>query len=228
MDTPLLKIFIIAIIIAFAGCDSANKPASEEDATQSEGMSDAKAPMAEGMTMGEGKSMGEGMSGSMQDKPAMHQETMSSMEATVVAVDQTTREVTLQSTEGESVTFIAGDEVKNLAQVEVGDKLMLEYMEAVTVQVLDADQAKVGAETVAGAARAEPGEKPAGVIVSETTVVVVIEAIDKEHQKVTLKGPEGNSKTVKVRNPENLEKVAIGDKVRITYTEGLAVKITEK
>ena len=58
--------------------------------------------------------------------------------------------------------------------------------------------------------------------------MVVIEAIDKENETVTVKGPAGNSNTVKVRNPDNLDKVAIGDKVRVTYTEGLAVKVTEE
>jgi len=229
MDTPLLKIFVIAGIIAFTGCDSANKSAPEENTTKAEDTSSTsqdKGSMAEGKSMGGETPMGEGMSGSMQEKPSMHQETVSTLEATVTAIDQATREVTLKSADGESVSFIAGDEVKNLAQVKVGDKLKLEYLESVTVQVLEAGQADVGAETVAGAARAKPGEKPAGVAISETTVVVVIEAIDKEHEKVTLKGPEGKTKTVKVRNPENLEKVAIGDKVMITYTEALAVKIT--
>jgi len=33
---------------------------------------------------------------------------------------------------------------------------------------------------------------------------------------------------VKVRNPDNLDKVAVGDKVVITYTQAVAVDMTEK
>ncbi|KPJ90248.1 MAG: hypothetical protein AMJ53_14245, partial [Gammaproteobacteria bacterium SG8_11] len=144
------------------------------------------------------------------------------------AINQKTREVTLQNEAGESVTFIAGDQVRNLAQVKVGDKLSVDYMEAVEIEVLGPKEAEVGAADAAAVGRAEPGEKPAGAAIRETTVVLVIEAIDKEMQTVTLKGPAGNSKTVKVRNPDNLNKAAVGDKVRVTYTEGLAVSVTEK
>jgi hypothetical protein len=101
-------------------------------------------------------------------------------------------------------------------------------MEAVEIEVLGPKEAEVGAADAAALGRAEPGEKPAGAAIRETTVVLVIEAIDKEMQTVTLKGPAGNSKTVKVRNPDNLDKAAVGDKVRVTYTEGLAISVTEK
>ena len=157
----------------------------------------------------------------------MSETSITTMEATVTTINQSTREVTLQGADGNSVSFIADDDVKNLAQVEVGDKLTVEYLEGVSIQVLG-PEAEVSAVVVEKTARAEPGEKPAAAAVSELTVVVVIEAIDKENEEVTLKGPEGNSKTVKVRNPDNLEKVAVGDKVMITYTEAMLVKVTEK
>jgi len=162
------------------------------------------------------------------EKPHIKEESLVTMEATVTAINQKTREVTLQNEAGESVTFIAGDQVRNLAQVKVGDKLSVDYMEAVEIEVLGPKEAEVGAADAAAVGRAEPGEKPAGAAIRETTVVLVIEAIDKEMQTVTLKGPAGISKTVKVRNPDNLNKAAVGDKVRVTYTEGLAVSVTEK
>ena len=118
--------------------------------------------------------------------------------------------------------------MRNLAQVEVGDKLKVEYLQTIEIQVLAPEQAEVGAKEITAAGRAEPGEKPAGAAVKKTTVVAVIEAIDKEKQTVILKGPEGKSKKVKVRNPENLEKVAVGDKVMITYTEAMVVNVSEK
>ncbi len=163
-----------------------------------------------------------------QVKPAVFTGTVATMEATVAAVDQNTREVTLQDAEGNSVTLTAGEEVKNLPQVEVGDQVNVEYLETVTVQVFSPDQVEMGAEVAAAAATAEPGQKPAGAAVAEVTIVAVIKAIDKEQEQVTLQGPEGDTKTVKVRNPANLEKVAVGDKVMITYTQAIAITVTEK
>jgi hypothetical protein len=42
---------------------------------------------------------------------------------------------------------------------------------------------------------------------------------------VTLKGADGKTTTVKVRNPKNLENVKVGDVVVITYTEALALSL---
>ena len=206
MNKHLIKFLLLAGIITIAGCDKGDKTAQPE-----------KAPMTEQSPVT-----------ATQEKPAMMEKVTATMEATVTAINHETRQVTLQNTAGESVTFIASDDVRNLAQVEVGDKIMAEYMEAIEIQVMGPEEAELGAGEIAAATRAEPGEKPAGAAIAETTLVVVIESINKGNETVTLKGPEGNSKTVKVRNPANLDKVAIGDKVMITYTESLAVVVTEK
>ena len=206
MNKYILKFFVLAGIIAIAGCDKGDKTAQPEKAPAVK-----EAPIA-----------------APQAKPAMYEEIMRTAESTVTAVNHETRQVTLQNSAGESVTFIASDDVRNLAQVEVGDRLIVEYIEAIDIQVLAPGEAEVGVSEAAGASRAELGDKPAGAAISETTLIVVIEAINKENETVTLKGPEGNSKIVKVRNPANLDKVAIGDKVMITYTESLAIVVTEK
>ncbi len=59
------------------------------------------------------------------------------------------------------------------------------------------------------------------------TFTATIEAIDLAKGTVTLKGPQGNSQTIKARNPANLKKVKVGDLVDITYTELLALKVEE-
>ncbi len=200
MNKHFFKYLLLAGVITIAGCDKGEKTAPQEKA-------------AAAVT---------------QEKPTISESITMTAEATVTAINHETREVTLQDSTGQSFSFIASDEVRNLAQVEVGDLLSVDYMEAVNIQVLGPGEAELGATGTAAAARAEPGEKPSGAIVSETVLVVEIEAIDKENESVTLKTLEGESKTVKVRNPANLEKVAIGDKVKITYTESLAIAIVEK
>jgi hypothetical protein len=161
-------------------------------------------------------------------RPAVAEATIVTKEATVVAINHETREVTLERADGTSVELIVSEDVKNLPQVEVGDIVTAEYLEAVMVEVLGPEGAEPGAEAATALATAEPGARPAGVEITELTVVAVIEAIDREKEQVTLKGPEGNTKAVKVRNPANLDKVAVGDKVRITYTEAVAINVTEK
>ena len=56
------------------------------------------------------------------------------MVATVDAIDHETREVTL-SGEGGTVTFTASDDVRNLAQVEAGDRVIAEVSEEISIEV---------------------------------------------------------------------------------------------
>lgn len=145
--------------------------------------------------------------------------------ATVTAIDPETREVTLQTEDGEEYSLVADEAVKNLAQVNVGDVVTATYVEALAYEVKKGGEA--GAEaTVAGGA-AEPGAKPAGVVADQIKATVTIEAIDPSVPSVTFKGPEGKTRTIRVLHPEKLEGVSVGDTVEITYTEALALKVEE-
>jgi Cu/Ag efflux protein CusF len=145
--------------------------------------------------------------------------------ATVVKVDQKTREVTVKTKDGKSHSFVAGDEVKNLAQVKKGDIITAVYTEAIAYEVKK--HGETGVTTSSAVATAKPGEKPAAAAAQQTTVTVIITAIDTKTPTVTFMGPRGNSETVKVRDPKNLNGVKVGDKVDITYTESLAIKVDE-
>ena len=144
--------------------------------------------------------------------------------ATVTKIDMKTREVTVKTAEGEEVTFVADERVKNLPQVKVGDKIKAVYTEAIAYEVKKGGKA-VGVETQSAAETAKPGEKPAAAVGHQVTVTVTVTAIDPKVPSITFMGPKGNTQTVKVRYPEKLQGVAVGDAVDITYTEALAVKV---
>jgi hypothetical protein len=146
--------------------------------------------------------------------------------ATVIKVDQKTREVTVKTEDGKEHSFVASPEVKNLAQLQAGDVITATYSEAFVYEVKQGGTTVDARTAVAGGA-AEPGMKPAGAIARQTTVTVLITAIDPKVPSVTFKGPAGNSKTIKVLRPEKLEGVKVGDTVQITYTEALAIKVSE-
>ena len=145
--------------------------------------------------------------------------------ATVVSVNQKTREVTVKMENGNVHSFIAGDEVKNLPQVKKGDIITAVYTEAIAYEVKKHGTA--GVTTTTAATSAKPGSKPAAVMAQQTTVTVRITAIDTQAPTVTFMGPKGNKETIKVRDPKNLNGVKVGDMVDITYTESLAIKVDE-
>ena len=146
------------------------------------------------------------------------------MTATVESVDLKTRAVTLRGPEGKVMGVKAGEEVKNLPQVKVGDKVVATYYESIAARIVKPGTGQASAAQQA-VATAKPGEKPAGAMVQQVTVTATVEAIDRNSQHVTLKGQEGKTVDVKVQDPKNLEGVKVGDEVVITYTEALAISV---
>lgn len=145
--------------------------------------------------------------------------------ATVESIDHATRMVTLRGPEGKTINFRAGPEVRNLAQVQQGDVVQVAYYESLAWHVRKPGEATPGVAAAAAVGRAEPGEKPGAAGIEAITVTTTIEAIDRAARTVTLKGADGKLATIPVKNPANLEGVAVGDLVEITYTEALAISV---
>ena len=145
--------------------------------------------------------------------------------AVVEAVDVKNRLLTLKVPEGRSMTISVDEQVKNLPQIKVGDQVTATYYEALAVEVVPPGTAVPGAAVAEGEARAKPGEKPAGAKAQMVSVIATVEDINRERGTITLKGPQGNSVTVRAQEPKNLEKVKVGDLLKITYTEALAISV---
>lgn len=143
--------------------------------------------------------------------------------AEVVKINHETREVMLKGPEGQEFSFIASDEVRNLAQVQAGDIVTAVYTEAIAYEVRRGGQADATEAVALG--RAAVGEMPAGIVAHEVVLTVEIVAIDRETPTVTFRGPQGNTKTLLVRHPEKLEGVSVGDTVDIVYTEALGIRV---
>ena len=152
--------------------------------------------------------------------------TKSEITATVVGIDKTTRTVTLKGPKGNTKDIVAGDEVKNFDQIKIGDTVVAQFVEALTLE-LKKTKTTAGAptETVA-VARAQPGERPAGMVGREVTALAEVVAVDPKKSTITLKGPRGNKIDLDVRNPEQFKVVKVGDQVEVVYTEALAMAVT--
>lgn len=128
--------------------------------------------------------------------------------------------------DGRVTTITAGPEVRNFAQIEVGDKVSITYVEALAYDVVKPETATPeGIQTAEATARAKLGEKPGAGAVTSSVFTATIEGIDLVNDQVTLRGPSGDPVTFKVREPKNLRKVAVGDKVVITYDRALAISV---
>lgn len=147
------------------------------------------------------------------------------IQATVTAIDQKTRMVTLKDTDGKESTFYVDERARNLPQVKVGDVVTIAYVESLAWKVNKSHKTAPSPVVENAATRTPAGAKPGGGAARRISITASIEAIDLAKGTVTLKGPEGNSRTFKARNPDNLKKVKVGDLVDITYSEAVALKV---
>jgi len=164
-------------------------------------------------------------SASATDKPAIYTSQTAVMTAMVEAINHETREVTLQGPEGNSVSFVASEEARNLDQVSVGDIVMAEYEQSLSIEVFANDGSEPGSGELTAAGRSEKGEMPAMAAVDTQVVTATVEEINLEANTFKLKGPDGEITEYVARNPENLKKAAVGDLVVITYTESIALSV---
>lgn len=144
--------------------------------------------------------------------------------AIVEAIDLKTRIVTLKDKDGNVADLKVSERAKNLPQVKVGDQVTAKYYESIAVELAD-PSTPVQTGTSESSAKSKPGEMPGGVEAKMVSVVANIEAIDSKKNVATLKGPEGRTIKVQIQDPKKWEKAKVGDKLRITYTEALAVEV---
>jgi hypothetical protein len=148
--------------------------------------------------------------------------------AKVTAVDHAKRGVTLRNAQGEEVSFRVSDEVRNFDQIEVGDTLSVSYYRAFAAEVTEADPTDQIGDVEVGAERAAPGERPGAAAGTSVTSVVAIEAVDKKSNTVTFRNADGVLRVIDVRRPEMqafVQKLKQGDRVRVTYTEAVAIAV---
>lgn len=156
-----------------------------------------------------------------QDKGALE---YTKVTATVASIDQATRAVTLKDDKGALISFVAGPEVKNLAQVSKGDIVTIEYAQAVLVG-LEKSRSTTRERIVTQATQSAPkGQMPSGVVVNDVKIIASVEALDAKKGTITLRGPE-NTVSIKVKDPAVLKDVKVGDMVQAAYAEAIAIRV---
>jgi hypothetical protein len=146
------------------------------------------------------------------------------MTATIKAIDKKSRAVTLTGPKGGNVTVFAGPEVTNFDRLKVGNKVEVEYAEALVIELKKGGGLPVGRTESTSVVKAEPGAAPGGLGAREVKVVGDVIATDPATQHITLRGPK-RTIDVKVRDPEQFKLIAKGDQIEATYTEAVAVDV---
>jgi len=162
------------------------------------------------------------------DRPSFSARQSMTVSAVVEAIDHETRIVTVRKPDGEAITFTASDEARNLDQVDVGDVLIAEYVETVSIKVVANDGMEADAAAVSAMARTEEGEMPGFAAMDASVTTATVEEINLENNTFKLKGPDGRINEYVARNPENLKRAMVGDLVVITVSEAIAITVEEQ
>lgn len=146
----------------------------------------------------------------------------------VVAMDAATRHITLRGPLGGDISGRVEDDVKNLAQVKVGDMVSISYSQSVALSATRPGEPNplfTGGESSTAAA----GERPAVSVSEQTKSSVTVVSVDPEKRSVVLQGEDGTLFPVEVERPEfarKLQTLRAGDKIDVVTTEAVIVKVT--
>ena len=146
------------------------------------------------------------------------------MSATVTAIDHAKRVVTLKDAQGHETVLKVGEEARNLGQVKVGDIVNAEYRLAAVVSLKKGTGVRTATEATS-TSRSKLGDKPAGTITQEGTIVADVIGVDAAKGTVKVKGPGGRVVHGKVADKALLKDVKVGDQVELDYISSLAIQV---
>lgn len=142
----------------------------------------------------------------------------------VDSIDASSRTLVLKDAEGEKMVIAASDQVKNFAQINVGDSIVASYTQGLEMTLVKGGGALRERVESSSAGSAKPGDKPAAYVTKEVAFIADVTAVDRKKQMITLRGAK---KTVqlKIKDPEQLKMINKGDQVEGVYAQAVAVSV---
>jgi hypothetical protein len=160
-------------------------------------------------------------------KPLTISETVEAT-AIVESIDYSAREVVLRDAQGRQTLVKAGPEVRNLAQVKKGDRVVVRFTEGFAAQVVKPGTGVAGLQADTTVARAAPGERPAATVGEQIRTTVKVYDVDPYANTIEVTGPRGYNRRLKVKDPRAIEFIRglkKGDEVEVTFSEALAISV---
>ncbi|MEN6442009.1 MAG: hypothetical protein ABFD97_25895 [Syntrophobacter sp.] len=147
-------------------------------------------------------------------------------EAIVKSVDYVNKTMTI--TRGDKTFTVNTKNARNLDQVLAGDKVVLEYIEAVALVVKKAG-GPPAADEVQTVALAPKGKMPGAIVADTVELKAIVSNVDLKKRTVTVQGPAGEQKSYKVgKDLKYFKNIKKGDEVVLRVTDALAVKVVKK
>ena len=69
-------------------------------------------------------------------------------------------------------------------------------------------------------------EKPSISATQTVQLIAVVDAVDREARTITLKGPQGNSRTIQAReDSNNIDQIVVGDEVNVEFIQHMSIEV---
>ena len=148
--------------------------------------------------------------------------------ATVQAINVKNRHATLRLPDGTKQTFAVDPEVKNLDKVKRGDQVVVQYKNAIEVELKKPDPTQPlpqPTEAVVEDHLTGEGGKPVGTVARTLTLTGTVESYDPDSKLAVIKVSDGETLKVNVQHPERWTQVKPGDIVTGRFSEALAIAV---
>lgn len=145
--------------------------------------------------------------------------------ATVQKIDKKTRAITLKTETGEAVTIAAPKEVRNFAQIKIGDIVTTKISNTIDIRVIQSASTEVGYAVQETSSRANLGEKPRGSATRTVAIRAKVTKVDPKTRMVTIEGQRQISE-IQIQNAEHFNTIHVGDIIDALITESIAISVT--
>lgn len=147
------------------------------------------------------------------------------VKTTIEAIDHEARTVTLMDKHGNFETVYAGPEIKRFDELKVGDKVTFTYSESVAIRIRKPGDPTPAASTGEPVIAQGSSARPSGSKTRQMTAEVTIQEVDPKGKSITYAGQDGRTVSLHVEDRKMLENLHAGDKVEVTYTTALLIKV---
>ena len=154
-------------------------------------------------------------------KPVAQTE-ITSLEATVIAIDHTARVATLRDAKGDEITIKVPEEVTRFSSVRVGDVVKAKYRKAV-IYAWKTDIAK--APRKQQSVNKHEGDAPSGTLSRSSESDVTVVSVDVDAPSITVKTEDERTMVLQVEDKRRLKNVKAGQVIRITYVESITMAV---
>jgi hypothetical protein len=147
---------------------------------------------------------------------------------TISAIDPASREVTFRDSTGNTDTVVAGPEVKRFDELKVGDRLNITYYFARIYELRKAGSEPKPAGTAGtDTTKITPsaGALPGATVTRRMTETVAVRSTNLNAGTISVVRPDGSVVTRKMEDPSQIQGVVAGDRIDVTYTEGLLIDV---